>query len=117
MSEREVGNASPPSPVPHLEELDDFWTRHDREGRRSGHLVAWCQRCQTLSLMRYSPASVPWPRCKVCLPPPSPRLIAVSDPAACRKHPGKPRTKRELIEDGWLRCSECGGWHPGPAAA
>jgi hypothetical protein len=51
-------------------------------------------------MIAYSPASTPWRRCGVCLPHPSPRVVPISDPALCRKHPGKPRTKAELIEDG-----------------
>ena len=83
----------PPSP-PTLDELGEPWPTLDSLGQDDGHLVAWCPRCQLPCMIAYTPASVAWPRCRVCLPSPAPRVLLVSSLDSLRwRSPGKPRKR------------------------
>jgi hypothetical protein len=118
---------------------DAYWAEAARLGSLTGHVVCRCPDCGQRCLVSYSPPSVPWPRCRVCLPPmveiptrwgeprrveraKACRVVPVGDPSlTANKRPGQPRSARALRAAGLVVCppnaqdgSQC---HPaGPEA-
>lgn len=97
---------------PHDDEPDDGeWDEAERIGRQTGHVLARCPSCANRCLVpilnssgtSHGTKSAPWPRCRMCFDPRA-RVEPVGDLALVRRlRPGKPRTDKQLAEDGLSR--------------
>lgn len=89
--------------------LEAVWRDLVKYGIRSGHVLCECPTCGFRRMASYRPKSKPWPVCSICHPGyvsgrirsarGLTRMVPISDVAAVRKNPGKPRTKKQLEED------------------
>jgi len=96
---------------------DELWADLEEKGRLDGHMVAQCPACGQRQMVRWWTPSQQPPRCKVCTPgsltagkrvwdPELNELVKLeapilerTSPPPLRKHPGKPRSQRELRQD------------------